>query len=348
MSKEKIFSGILCVLLIAMSSFKVAATQQETPYFEPAAKLAAAMKQHKFETIVVSDFSSLGGEVNDLGRLIAEDLSAQLVLHPGLRVIDRSVISNILRKSNLPLSELDSPEVLKRIGKEVGAQAIVKGTMHSTESKVRLNIKLVDISSGQLCASMPVELPRTESVEKLEADSTKVPVKHESPINSSSHEVKKIANLKTVDKKYNAEPIKFGRAERFLATFADIQRNNGQVIVKINITNINGRTQDPRICAAVLKDTFTISEEGTEFQVVDVLNMPMMVTAPDRGQITRAMAKATKCIAGNVMAQAKLIFPDSVPLVGPLTVSANIVSGWEGQEHGYETNSLVLKLLPVE
>jgi len=131
--------------------------------------LAAKIAESGRKRVAVVDFTDLQGNVTELGRFLAEDLSGELVNDArGFRVIDRTHLKALLQEHKLAATGLIDPETARQLGKIAGVDTLVTGTITSAfGDTVRLMIKALDVSTAEVIGQNTVDIPKTKAIEEL-------------------------------------------------------------------------------------------------------------------------------------------------------------------------------------
>lgn len=158
-------AAVTLALLALLGVTAVAYEQQlQTLCAELATKLAAADRK----TVAVVDFTDLQGNVTELGRFLAEEVSVRLAADArGLEVIDRMHLKTILQEHKLGASGVIDPQTAVKLGELAGAQALVTGTLTPFGDSVRLAVKVLDTKTARMVTAALVELPKTKTIEEL-------------------------------------------------------------------------------------------------------------------------------------------------------------------------------------
>jgi tetratricopeptide (TPR) repeat protein len=106
-------------------------------------------------TVAVMSFSNITGRPEDdwLGTGIAETVAADLKSVPGLSVVSRERIFEILRK----LGGRPEEALAVRLGREVGAGLVVSGAYQRAGELVRATARLTDTESGAVLQSLKAD-----------------------------------------------------------------------------------------------------------------------------------------------------------------------------------------------
>ncbi len=117
--------------------------------------------------VAVVDFNDLQGNVTELGRFLAEELSVSLGSVPGLTVVERSRLGQILREQRLESSSLVSPETIQQVGRISGVEALILGTITPFSDTVRVSLKVLDTRTAGLIVAAGGEVPKTGGIADL-------------------------------------------------------------------------------------------------------------------------------------------------------------------------------------
>ncbi len=164
------FKAVPCCILVA--SFLLA-----TPHFSAAYEteinnlsksMAEKIARSGKKTIAVVDFTDLQGNITELGRFLAEELSSELVsAGKPFEVVDRMHLRTILSEHKLSLTGLVDPKTVKKLGQLSGVDAIVIGTVTPFGESVRLSIKVLATDTAKIIGSSRGNIPKTDAIEEL-------------------------------------------------------------------------------------------------------------------------------------------------------------------------------------
>ena len=130
-------------------------------------QLTKGMSSRQAMTVGVVDFRGLNGEVTALGRYIAEEMITRLFIREGVRVIERAQLERALDELKFSQTDLFDPDLAKKLGKFVGADAILAGTLTSLDSTVRVNARLFSTERAEILAVGTASIVRDDQVNRL-------------------------------------------------------------------------------------------------------------------------------------------------------------------------------------
>ena len=120
------------------------------------------------KTAAVVDFTDLQGNVTELGRYLAEELSVDLVSDAkGFEVIERNQLKVILQEHRLSATGLIDPQTARKLGQIAGVDALVTGTITAFGDTVRLSAKVLDTQTAKMLGAATSDIPRTKAIEDL-------------------------------------------------------------------------------------------------------------------------------------------------------------------------------------
>lgn len=105
-------------------------------------------------TVAVLDFTGLmigeGGNSAPLGKAISAMLVTELSDRPGMRVIERAQLQDILQEQRLSLSGRVDESTAIEVGRMLGAQYVIKGQATSVASMLRMDMQAVDVETSEV------------------------------------------------------------------------------------------------------------------------------------------------------------------------------------------------------
>jgi TolB-like protein len=99
-------------------------------------------------TVAVLDFESIGAEEH-LGKAVAEIVRTELVGTQDYRVVERAQINRALSEQTLQKSGLIDNESAVQIGKIIGADLIVIGSVVKIGTAYTINSRMIDVKTGE-------------------------------------------------------------------------------------------------------------------------------------------------------------------------------------------------------
>ena len=122
-----------------------------------------AYQQRKDIARIVVAVPTYQGAITELGNEIQDKLINALV-DRGISVVERSRLEEVLREQKLSYSGLVDLGSAKQVGKLLGADAIILGSIRDASNSVATNLRLVDLESGVALAGASVEVAKTPDI----------------------------------------------------------------------------------------------------------------------------------------------------------------------------------------
>lgn len=120
------------------------------------------------KTVAVVDFTDLQGNITELGRFLAEELSVDLTMTAkGFEVIDRTHLKSILTEHKLSMSGLVDPNTVKKLGQIAGVDAIVTGSITPFGDSIRVTCKVIATDTARVIGAGKGDIAKTKAIEEL-------------------------------------------------------------------------------------------------------------------------------------------------------------------------------------
>ena len=160
----------LCIIGVPSSS-TFAASNLEEGISELAQQISKNMTETGKKKIAVVEFSDLDGMVTAFGQHLAEELITELFLiSPGqFEVVERRQLMKVLNEQKLTTSGLLDAKAMESVGKILGIEAIVTGSMTDLESNIKINARMIGIETAMVFAVARTSIPKIGIVAKLMA-----------------------------------------------------------------------------------------------------------------------------------------------------------------------------------
>jgi len=136
-------------------------------------------KSHNFKTgdevqifldrkiIAIKDFEVIMGRNKEVGKYVQEDITTALVNSGQFNVVERLKLQSVLDELKLTQLGLTDPEGAKEVGKLLGANVILTGTLAATGDEWNVNLRLINTESGLITSAFnkkgPLHELKTES-----------------------------------------------------------------------------------------------------------------------------------------------------------------------------------------
>jgi TolB-like protein len=167
---RKLLSTLIVFLIITavISNLQCdAATDLDSSLDSLTTQIVTSMSANKGSRIAVIEFSDLKGNITELGKFIAEELTTRLFMTKKFEVVERELLSKVLKEHKLNLSGLVDTSSAKELGKLLGVDAVVTGTITDLGKTVKINSRLIATETGTIFAAAGAELAKDEGIKNL-------------------------------------------------------------------------------------------------------------------------------------------------------------------------------------
>ncbi|MDE2292672.1 MAG: hypothetical protein KGL53_11375, partial [Elusimicrobia bacterium] len=119
---------------------------------------------------------SIGGGDATGPQAVSERLVTRLAEQPGLQVVERSLLDRVLKEQKLAGSGAVDPHDAPAVGRLLGVQAVVTGTLLPESSgRVELNMRLIDSSQARVLGAAVAQVRQDWSPEPAPAEAPAAP-----------------------------------------------------------------------------------------------------------------------------------------------------------------------------
>ncbi len=176
------FSTVLAAGWLLCVPTRVLAAQELRAGIEDlATQIITAVPEGGPLRIAVADFLDLQNAPSNLGRYVANRLTTRLAQNPKFSVIERQRLEQVLNELKFGTSDLVDPTKAKQLGRMVGVEALVVGTVSDLGRQVDIDARVIELDTGRMLRSATVTISKDQMVAQLLGQSPEIP-----PTGSSS------------------------------------------------------------------------------------------------------------------------------------------------------------------
>ena len=149
--KKKIFA---LVLAAACPAFARAGAAPSSQLAGLAASLGKALGDRPGLKLAVLQFPYVGGAASAGPAVIQERLTTELAQNKKLTLVERALLDKVMQELKLEASGAIDEAAVKRLGKQLGADAIVTGTLSDLkDGGTEVNARVVETVTGRILAA---------------------------------------------------------------------------------------------------------------------------------------------------------------------------------------------------
>jgi len=132
-----------------------------------AVKLVAHLDETTQSRVGVFEFLDLQGRISQLGKFMAEDLTTAFFEKGKFSMVERGLLQQVLREHALTQTGIIDLTQAQEIGKAVGADAIITGSLSDIGNEIKANARLINVKTGTLMAVAGESIAKTENVFRM-------------------------------------------------------------------------------------------------------------------------------------------------------------------------------------
>ncbi|MBT8406739.1 MAG: CsgG/HfaB family protein [Deltaproteobacteria bacterium] len=164
------FSGLSLVFFLIIGSAPAADDENiaGNKITELTSKILVPLKSslHKKTKIKIAiiEFENLSDRVreNNLGRIVSEMLTTNIVQSRLVEVIEREQLSNVLKELKLNQTGLVDANSAKKVGQILAADSILCGSVSEIGEFFDVNVRLIDVETASIMAAALVEIKQED------------------------------------------------------------------------------------------------------------------------------------------------------------------------------------------
>jgi len=163
------FAVILTLLMLFQSGLVFGASNLDEGVNELATQISKNMLTTEKNKIAVVEFTNLDGTVSAFGKFLAEELITRLfMVSPGkFTVVERSQLQKVFKELGFQMIEVVDETTIKKLGKILGVDAIVTGSITDLGNTVKVNGRMISTETARVFAVAATEIPKVGTVVNL-------------------------------------------------------------------------------------------------------------------------------------------------------------------------------------
>jgi len=157
--------SIMWLFIVSMLSFSQ--NDMDAQIEDLCKQISNEMSEFNKTTIAVIEFSDLDGNVTDLGKFLSEEVITKLFQTKKFKVIERQLLNKVIKEQKLQVSGIVDEMSAKKLGKLLGVNAIITGTVTELAASVKVNARLIGTETGEIFGAASTEIAKDESIQRL-------------------------------------------------------------------------------------------------------------------------------------------------------------------------------------
>jgi len=130
-------------------------------------QIVSSVEESGKKKVAVLEFSDLDGRVTNFGMYLAEELITRLFKTKRFEVVERQLLNKVLTEQKLFTTGLIDPNSAKRLGRILGVDAIVSGTITDLGRYLKVNARIISTETGKVFAVAATRVIKDDTVKEL-------------------------------------------------------------------------------------------------------------------------------------------------------------------------------------
>ncbi|MDD5629230.1 MAG: FlgO family outer membrane protein [Elusimicrobia bacterium] len=163
------FAALISLLVL------LAASASAEPLERLARKLEKGLKDRPVKQLAVLSFLYHEGATSSGSTIVQERLTTFLVEGGKVQVVERSLLKKALEELKLDATGLMDPKTTRELGKILGVDAVVVGTLNDlSKKKTEINARIIETETGKILTAGQTSLSRTWTDDPVKATAPQV------------------------------------------------------------------------------------------------------------------------------------------------------------------------------
>lgn len=210
------------------------------------------------KTVAVVDFTDLQGNVTELGRFLAEEISVDMTIAAkGFEVIDRTHLNSVMKEHELSMLGITDSKKIKKLGEVAGVDAIVTGSVTPFGDSIRITCKVIATDTARTIGASKGDIAKTKAIEELMATG----------INTAENAASTESAASNTPMKKEAKPNQIIEANKFIFELQGCKATDKLVTCSFLITN---KGDDRELFFGDFSNTKLFDDSGNQYELKTV------------------------------------------------------------------------------
>ncbi len=168
--KNNFITLSILFILSACSSIKLQENDSQTldiKLDQLVTQIINTLSDNNKSKIAIIEFSDIERNITNLGRYVAEELTTKLYRTNQFEIVERQLMNKLIQEQNLSLHGYIDIDTEVGVGKVLGVEAIVSGSITDLGKSIKINARLISPESGKVFSVASVKIFKNDTVRKL-------------------------------------------------------------------------------------------------------------------------------------------------------------------------------------
>lgn len=230
-------------------------------------QMVKSLAQERKSKIAIMEFPDLHGQISEFGKFIPEELTTRLFMTRRFEVLERQLLNKVLEEQNLGMSGLIDASSAAEIGKVLGVDAIVTGTITDMGTAIRINARMIATETAGVFAVASVSIDKEPHIiammNRMSPTVVSQPASPQAPVVDPEPPTPPPAQPQ---RPARPDPVQFAKTTVGDFEFEVISSqltNDNRAVIEIQVTNTSTRDHELQF----LSDTKLFDNFGHEYEV---------------------------------------------------------------------------------
>lgn len=137
---------------------------------ELARQIPGATVGDKKARVAILEFQNLSGPNTKFERFVAEELTTRLLKTEKFRGVERTLLNKLIEEQGLSVKDFSNPVYARDLGRRLGADGVVTGTIADMVSTLKINARLISTKTGDILATAATSIIKDRIVLELRGE----------------------------------------------------------------------------------------------------------------------------------------------------------------------------------
>lgn len=144
----------ILIILLLLPSLSWAQLDFDAAINAVSKRISFKIYSHEKSKVAVANLNDHLGKVNELGGLVAEEVTVALLKHShGFEVMDRMHLESIFKEHKLAMGGLMNDSTIIQLGRLESVEVVVTGTLVRLGGKYKITLKAIDTETAMVIAA---------------------------------------------------------------------------------------------------------------------------------------------------------------------------------------------------
>ena len=229
-------------------------------------QIVFSLSQNQKTKIAVIEFSDIQGNITNLGKYLAEELTTRLYRTGKFEVVERQLMNKLIKEQELGISGFIDDNTAVSLGQILGVDAIASGSITDLGKSIKVNARLISTESGKVFSVASVKIPKDETIRMLlgQTFETLTTIKTETQIPTNSIVEKKGLKFELIEARM------YGRTVICQVKITNPTEDDKDLIVR-HMGRFNNKYENTKIYDDIGNENIVLEVKFANNKLIDII-----------------------------------------------------------------------------